>query len=139
MVLLGEVDTQGARTGGDQREAADASRVPGHVEECEVATRRMREHVHPVETEMLAQGLHVGDLTVDAVGRRIGGDGGAAGTPRIERDQPAPARQAAEIAETGGGTHRTAGQEEQRLSLALRRWASSVPSGAVKVGAASSW
>lgn len=92
--------------------------MPGRVEECEIATRRVREHVHPVETEALAERLHVGDLPVDAKGRRIGGDGGVTRTPRIECDQPAPARQPAEIAEAGAGTHRAAGQHEQRLSLA---------------------
>lgn len=93
--------------------------MPGRVEEREIATRRVCEDVHPVEAEVLAERLHVGDLSVHAVGRRIGGYGGIPRTPQIEHDQPAPARQTAEIAGVGGGSHRASGQDEQRLTLAL--------------------
>jgi hypothetical protein len=117
-VLLGEVDTEGTGAPGDRCEGADAVRIPGRVEEREVTGRRVGEEIHPFQPEMRPEGLDVVDLPVAAVRRRVGRDGGIAGPPQIQQEQPTVPRQSAEVAEVGGGTHGPTGQTEQRLALA---------------------
>lgn len=93
-------------------------RMPGRVQEGEVAARRVGEQIDAFQAEVRAECLDVADLSVAAVGRRVGRDAGVAGAPQVEQDQPAVPRQPAEIAEVGGGAHRPTGQAEQRLALA---------------------
>ena len=55
----------------DQRELADAFRLAPHIERGEIRAGAMREQVHPVEAQVLAQGVHVIDEPVAAAGSGV--------------------------------------------------------------------
>lgn len=119
-VLDGHRQTHRPGGGGDQRQAGDPLGVPGRVQRGQVAAGRVGEQVHTVQTQVDAECLHVVDLPVAPVRRRIGGDRGVARAAQVEQDQPPVGGEATQIAQVGGGTHRSAGQDDERVALAAQ-------------------
>ena len=61
--------------------------ILGRVADREAAAGRVGEQLHPVQTEVLAQRLHVADLTIATIGGRVGRMPGLAGAAQVEQDQ----------------------------------------------------
>jgi hypothetical protein len=76
------------------------------------------EDVHPVESQVRAQGLHVGHEPVAAVRARIGRCRGVARAAQVEQDQAPVRGETAQVTEVGGGLHGAAGQDDERGALA---------------------
>jgi hypothetical protein len=108
------LDADGPSARRDQRECADPVWILGRVADREAAAGRMREQLHPVQTEVLAQRLHIADLTITAIGGGVGRMPGLAGAAQVQQDQLPVRGKTTEVAEVGAGSHRPARQADQR-------------------------
>ncbi|GAA3819647.1 hypothetical protein GCM10022206_67400 [Streptomyces chiangmaiensis] len=93
----------------------------------------MREHVQALETEMGAERLHVVDQPVAPVGGGVSRMGGLPGPAQIEQYQP-PGGESAEVPEVGGGAHRPAGEDDERVACSPRVCGEPGPVVRVKLG-----
>jgi hypothetical protein len=86
-VGVGHLEADHPRARGDQREARDAVGVPDGVQQRRRGPGGVREQVEPLQPEVRAQRLDVGDLTVAPTTVRVRRDGGVPGAPQVQQHQ----------------------------------------------------
>ncbi len=116
-VLAGHLDAHGPGARRHEGQGPQPLGVPGGVQQGQVRPGGVRQYVDPVEAEMLAQGLHVVDEAVAAVGRGVLGHGGVPGAAQVQQDEPPTGREPAEVAQIRARPHGPAGKADERLPL----------------------